>query len=99
MQVPIVNGIFTDPASDFRTAYPENMVPVPKKQGISNGYLRPAEGIVAFGSGGPGIDRGGINWNGTCYRVMGSQLVSVDCVVVVTSLGYFAGSGHVTMDY
>lgn len=98
MQIPIVNGIYTDENSDFRTSYPRNMIPVPKKQGLSNGYLRPADGIVAFGIG-PGTDRGAINWNGTCYRVMGTQLVSVDAAGAVTQLGYVGGSGQVTFDY
>ena len=56
--IPILNGIYTDDAADFRTSYPINMVPVPKQQGISAGYLRPADGIVELGTG-PGIDRGG----------------------------------------
>lgn len=99
MQIPIVNGIYTDEASDFRTSYPRNMIPVPKKQGLSNGYLRPADGIVALGAGGPSIDRGAINWDGVCYRVMGTRLVSVDTNGVVTDLGSIAGSGSVTLDY
>jgi len=72
MQIPIVNGIYTDEVADFRTSYPKNLIPVPKQQGISTGYLRPADGIVEFGTG-PGIDRGGINWNGVYYRVRGSK--------------------------
>ena len=47
MQIPILNGIYTDNDSDFRTSYPRNMIPVPKAQGMSAGYLRPADGIVA----------------------------------------------------
>ena len=77
MQIPILNGIYTDEASDFRTSYPRNLIPVPKSQGISQGYLRPADGIVEFGDG-PGLDRGGINWDNVCYRVMGTKLVSID---------------------
>jgi hypothetical protein len=99
MQIPILNGIYTDESSDFRTSYPENMIPVPKEQGLSKGYLRPADGIVAVGSGGPGIDRGGINWNGTHYRVMGTQFVSIDELGVVTVIGFVGGSGHVRFDY
>lgn len=98
VQIPIVNGIYTDENSDFRTSYPRNMIPVPKEQGISAGYLRPADGIVAFGTG-PGTDRGAINWNGTCYRVMGTSLVSVDEDGSVTNLSYVGGSGQVTFDY
>ena len=40
---------------------------------MSNGYLRPAEGITQFTDTlFAGIDRGGINWNGECYRVIGA---------------------------
>lgn len=99
MQIPIVNGIYTDSSAEFRTSYPVNLVPVPKEQGISKGYLRPADGIVAIGSGGPGIDRGGINWNGAHYRVMGTSLVSVDADGAVTELGFVGGSEPVHMDY
>ncbi len=98
MQLPILNGIYTDEGPDFRTSYPRNMVPVPKSQGISAGYLRPAEGIVQIGEG-PGPDRGGIVWNGACYRVMGNSLVRVDREGGVTELGYIAGTGQVSMDY
>jgi len=100
MQIPILNGIYTDGVSDFRTSYPRNMVPVPKQQGVSQGYLRPAEGIVENGVG-PGIDRGGINWNGVCYRVMGSSLVKISSEGEATILGDVGGSSssEVTFDY
>jgi hypothetical protein len=71
---------------------------VPKQSGISNGYLRPADGIVSHGTG-PGIDRGGINWNGTCYRVMGTKLVTVSSNGTVTTLGDVGNGGLVTFDY
>lgn len=100
MQIPIVNGIYTDNGPDLRTSYPVNMVPTPKKQGVSNGYLRPGDGIVANGTG-PGVDRGGINWNGVCYRVMGTKLVTVASNGAVTVLGDVGGPTNtlVTMDY
>jgi hypothetical protein len=98
MQIPILNGIYTDGVSDFRTSYPRNMVPVPKAQGISEGYLRPADGIVQFGTG-PGIDRGGINWNGICYRVMGSKLVAVASDGTCSVFGDVGNGGEVTFDY
>ena len=97
-QIPILNGIYTDDAADFRTSYPINMVPVPKQQGLSAGYLRPSDGIVELGTG-PGIDRGGINWNGVCYRVMGTKLVSISESGVTTTIGDVGGSGQVTFDY
>lgn len=98
MQVPILNGVYTDEGPDFRTSYPRNMIPVPRAQGISAGYLRPAEGVVQIGSG-PGVDRGAINWDGTHYRVMGTKLVRVDVAGAVTELGDVGGSDQVAMDY
>lgn len=99
-QIAILNGIYTDGTPELRTAYPVNMVPVPKKSGISNGFLRPGDGIVANGTG-PGIDRGGINWNGICYRVMGTKLVTVSSTGTVTTLGDVGGpvDNLVTFDY
>ena len=77
MQVAILSGIYAEGASpDFRTSYPRNLVPVPKETGISGGYLRPADGIADAGSG-HGICRGGINWNGAMYRVMGTKLCRI----------------------
>ena len=100
MQIPILNGIYTDEAPDFRTSYPRNMIPVPKQQGISAGYLRPADGIIPFTQDGPGIDRGGINWNGLCYRVMGNKLVVVRSDGSITELGAVGGvAANVTLDY
>jgi hypothetical protein len=73
---------------------------VPKQSGISNGFLRPGDGIVANGTG-PGIDRGGINWQGDLYRVMGTKLVEVSSTGVVTELGDVGGPTDtlVTFDY
>ena len=98
MQIPILNGIYADATPDFRTSYPKNLVPVPKQTGISAGYLRPADGIVEAGTG-PGINRGGINWNGTLYRVMGTKLVSIADDNTVTEIGDVGTGGRVTFDY
>lgn len=100
MQIQILSGIYADTTPELRTAYPVNMVPVPKQSGISNGFLRPGDGIVSNGTG-PGIDRGGVNWNGVCYRVMGTKLVTVASNGVVTVLGDVGGSVNnlVSFDY
>lgn len=99
MKIPILTGIYTDNGPDFRTAYPVNLVPVPLPNGIDDGFMRPADGIIANGTG-PGIDRGGINWNGVCYRVMGSKLVSIDSAGAVTILGDVGNDNRdVTLDY
>lgn len=98
MQIPIVNGIYSDGAADYRTRYPRNLVPVPKQQGVSQGYLRPADGVVQNGTG-PGIGRGGINWNGTLYRVMGTKLCTVAEDGTVSVLGDVGEGGQCTLDY
>jgi hypothetical protein len=98
MQIPILNGVFADNAPDFRQSYPVNMVPVALKNGISNGYLRPGDGIVQLTTG-PGVDRGGIEWQGVCYRVMGTKLVTVSSTGTITELGDVGTGGQVTMDY
>lgn len=97
-QIAIVSGIYADAAGDYRTSYPENLIPVPKAQGISNGYLRPADGIAISGTG-PGIGRGGINWNGALYRVMGGKLCRIAADGAVTQLAEIPGDGSVTLDY
>lgn len=99
MQVQILNGVYSDVDADFRTSYPRNMIPVPKAQGISNGYLRPAEGIVAYAGTARGIDQGGINWNGVCYRVMGGYLVSIADGGAITTVGFVGGTNQATLDY
>ena len=99
MQIPILSGIYTDNGPDIRTSYPVNMVPTPVPSGISDSFLRPGDGIVANGTG-PGTDRGGIEWNGIVYRVMGSKLVTVSSTGAVTILGDVGTDGQlVTMDY
>jgi hypothetical protein len=97
-QVPILKGIYSNSGPDFRTAYPVNLVPVPKSTGISEEYLRPADGIVQNGTG-PGIDRGGINWNGSCYRVMGTKLVRVLPTGDVYTIGDVGAGGRVSFTY
>ena len=99
MQVPILSGIFTDDSPSLRTSYPLNLTPVAEASGVSNSYLRPADGIVLDGTG-TGIDRGGILWNEVLYRVMGSKLVSIDASGNVTTLGDVGDdSSPVSFDY
>lgn len=100
MQIPIAIGDVADENADYRTFYPRNLIPVPKRTGKSEGYLRPHDGVVSFATGGPGDDRGGIAWEGVNYRVMGSKFVSVSDTGVITIIGDIgSSSGHVRMDY
>lgn len=98
MQIPIINGIYTDSEPDFRIAYPVNLIPMAMANGISIGYLRPSEGIVSAGSG-YGTDRGGIEWNNQHYRVMGSKLVRINSNGQFYVIGDVGSGGQVTFDY
>ena len=99
MQVPILSGVFTDNGPNVRVSYPVNLVPVPTQSGASQEYLRPADGLISNGTG-PGTDRGGVEWNGILYRVMGSKLVTVSAGGTVTVLGDVGSDGEsVTLDY
>jgi hypothetical protein len=98
VQIPILAGIFADMSPAFRAALPLNMMAVPASTGISDGFLRPGDGVVQHGTG-PGLPRGGIVWNGVEYRVMGTKFVSVTAVGGVTVLGDVGSGGYCYFDY
>jgi hypothetical protein len=98
MKVPISSGIFSDQTGDFRTSYPLNLVPVAKDTGVSEAYLKPAEGLVNL-TNLPGKDRGGISVNGECYRVTGTLFVKVTATNAVVVLGDVGGQGQVSLCY
>jgi hypothetical protein len=96
VKIPITSGIFTDATGDYRTSYPVNMVPVAKSTGVSDGYLKPGEGIVLFAET-VGEDRGGINVDGSCYRVAGTKLIRVTDAGIQVVLGDVGGTGQVSL--
>jgi hypothetical protein len=98
MRIPILSGVFTDRGPNVRASYPVNLVPVPGDSGVSDAYLRPADGIVGM-SVGPGVTRGGLNWLGVWHLVMGTSLVSVDAEGSVFILGDVGAGGTVSMCY
>lgn len=98
-QISILKGTYTAAATpDFRVSYPVNMCPVSQMSGVSGGYLRPGDGIVTVATG-PGVDRGGVLWNGIHYRVMGGKLVTVSSTGSISEIGDIAGSGFCSFDY
>lgn len=99
MQIPILNGIYTDNNADFRTSYPVNMIPVPKMQGISNGYLRPSDGVETLNASTGGIDRGGFSWGGLHYRVIGNSFCRVSKSGDLTIIGAISGNDRVKFTY
>jgi Phage stabilisation protein len=98
MQIPLISGIKTTAKAAFERTYPLNMEPLALDSGISKGQLRMAPGAVLRGTG-PGADRGGVEWNGICYRVMGTRLVKVLQDGTIIDLGDVGPGGPVGMDY
>lgn len=99
MRVPVISGTTMTEAGEFLTSYPVNREPFLKETGISDGYLAVPPGIRQVAAPGLGADRGGINWNGTCYRVMGSSLVRVNSNWTVDVLGVVGTGGPCSFDY
>jgi hypothetical protein len=97
-RIPIVSGTKTAENGYFLNSFPINREPVLKDSGLSEGFLAVAPGITLKATG-PGADRGGIEWNGICYRVMGSDLVRVSAGWAVESLGSVGAGGPCGFDY
>lgn len=98
-QIGILSGYTASEDADFTESYPINLEPVVGDTGLAKGYLKSPPGAVSIGTG-PGPDRGGINWNGVCYRVMGEQLVRANPDGSIAPLGYVGNDGRpVSLDY
>lgn len=97
-QIPLLSGYGANENADFVQQLPVNLEAVPGKQGISNGSVRSAPGAEAFATG-PGIGRGGIEWNGICHRVMGTKLVTVSATGTIAVLGDVGGAGPCSFTY
>ena len=91
-RIPILKGIYADSVGDFIESIPVNREPVIVETGLSDGYMRVAPGITGTAQG-SGADRGGINWNGTPYRVIGTKLVSIDASGAITELADVGSGG------
>lgn len=99
MQIPILSGIYADGDPALRTSLPVNRIAVPKDSGVSQGFLRPADGIAQWGTT-TDINRGTIVWNGVLYAVNGSNLCTISSSGVETVIGSVGDDGTpVTLDY
>lgn len=96
--IPLLSGITANQQAEFRTSYPLNLEPLAIDNKLSRGQLRATAGAVTVATG-PGIDRGGIFWNGVQYRVMGTKLVSVAQDGTITEIGDVGGEGPAGLDY
>jgi len=66
-------------------------------QSLSQGYLRPADGIIRLGAQtGSGVDFGGVNYRDRYYRVMGTDLFRIDALGNMTNLGSVNANQQVT---
>jgi hypothetical protein len=99
-QISVLSGIYTDNGPDVRVSTPVNRVPVPGPNGVSNGYLRPAEGITGDGVG-DGITRGEFFWPapGLLYAVQGTSFCTRALDGTVTPLGTVADGGPISWAY
>lgn len=93
MQIQILRGIYRKTTPDLASAYPVNMMPVAEETGISKGYLRSARGIRKTAT--TREDRGGYEWNGTHYRVIGTKLVSIVDGAISVTFGDVGSGGAV----
>lgn len=95
-QISILSGITGAAGVDIRASYPVNMIPVPKESGVSAGYLRTAEGITRFDTGGltlVGRGRGAIFWQGAAYWVIGEYLCRIEEGGQVAIVGFVGDDG------
>lgn len=92
VQIPIIKGVTVQDGA-FAASYPVNLEPRALESGVSAGQLVSTRGAVTKATG-PGADRGGIEWNGTLYRVMGSKLCSVTSAGAITELGDVGTDGR-----
>lgn len=98
MQVGIISGIYSRKGPDFDRSYPINLTPYINITGVSKGYLRSSPGVTTNGTG-EGPDRGGINWNGSLYRVSGTKLIKVGPSGSTTIIGSVGGEGQASLTY
>lgn len=95
--IPLLGGRAATEQAEFIDSPPVNLEPVALDNKIAKGQFRAPHGSVKALDG-PGVDRGGVCWNGHHLRVMGTKLVEV-AMGVATVLGDVGGDGPVTLDY
>lgn len=96
--IAILSGVLPSAQAEMNTRFPRNLEPIIVDSNISKGQLRIAAGARNFATG-PGIDRGGVEWNGQHYRAMGTKLVQISQGGTITVLGDIGGSDQAAFDY
>lgn len=97
-QLQLLKGIYASNVGDFVESPPVNREPVAMDTGLSQGFLRVAAGIVGTDKA-QGPDRGGISWNGVCYRVIGTKFVSITAQGKISVIDDVGSGGPAWFDY
>lgn len=92
--IPLLGGMAANAQAEFVESVPINFEPVAIDNKIASGQFRAPAGLAPYWTG-PGEDRGGINWGGRHFRVMGTSLVEIG----VGTRGDVGGTGPVSLDY
>jgi hypothetical protein len=71
MRLPC-SGVTADSSAEFGTSRPVNLEIVAVDNKIAKAQFRATSGAITL-SAGPGVDRGGINWNGRSLSRHGDQ--------------------------
>ena len=95
MRIPLASAVVADSSAEFVASLPVNLETVAFDSKIATAQFRAPAGAVQVATG-PGIDRGGVEWNGQLHRVMGTKLVRIGSDHGVTDLGDVGGSGPCT---
>ena len=96
--VPLLSGVTANEAAAFLDTFPMNLEPVVVDTKINKGQFKAPPGVIQKGTG-PGIDRGGIAWNGVLFRVFGTSLCKISPVGSLTVLGDVGSGGPCSFDY
>lgn len=99
MRIPILTGIYGATTPDYRTSLPRNMQPIPLRNGLADGYLRPGDGLVAASAAPPGVIRGAINWNGRGFAVFGTKLCEIRPDMSIAVIGDVGAGKTCLFDY
>lgn len=92
--IPLLGGMVANNQAEFVESVPLNLEPVAVDNKIASGQFRAPAGLIPHWTG-PGDDRGGINWNGRQFRVMGTKLVEIGVGII----GDVGPGGRVALDY
>lgn len=98
VRVPISSGVVVDPRGVYRRSLPRNLTLEFLGTGISDGFLRPADGIEFYAVSN-GLDRGGYVWRENMYRVGGGGLYKYGADGSVGRLGDIPGVDPVVFDH